>query len=624
MSLFARNYFDPAFADRVAFSAISETVTSHTADRREFVGRNGTLSRPAALDRRGLGETTRASSDPCAALQCRVSLEPREHRRIVVLLGTARGEDEARHLIAQYGAPSAATEAITASSAEWDRRLSAVEVHTPDPEFDQLVNRWLPYQTLSCRLWGRSATYQSSGAYGFRDQLQDSMAMVYAEPALAREHLLRAAGRQFVEGDVQHWWHPHSGRGIRTRFSDDPVWLPYVVEHYVRTTGDHGILDEVLPFLSMRTLASGEHEVYDLPAVSSESAPLYEHCALALRVAATVGAHRLPLIGTGDWNDGMNRVGIQGKGESVWLAWFLIATLRSFAELAERRGDASTAADFRRRADEYVAAVEEAGWDGGWYRRAYFDDGTPLGSAQGEECRIDSIAQSWSVLSGAGQPERARQAMQAVYDTLVRKDARVVMLLTPPFDVSPLEPGYIKGYLPGVRENGAQYTHAALWAALAMLRLGDGDRGWELFEMLNPLTHAHTAGDVATYKVEPYVVAADVYTAEGHLGRGGWTWYTGAAAWMYRVALEGIMGLQKHGAALHVDPCLPSRWPEARLTWRHEGTTYDIVIRNPHGACRGVASLTIDGEPSADGSIPLETGRERVQVTVTLGPREGR
>jgi cyclic beta-1,2-glucan synthetase len=444
------------------------------------------------------------------------------------------------------------------------------------------------------------------------------MALVYAEPALAREHVLRAAARQFVEGDVQHWWHPQSGRGVRTRFSDDLAWLPYVVDHYVRVTGDAAVLDEPVPFLTMRPLAPHEHEVYDLPAVADERASVYEHCLRALRRACTAGAHGLPLIGIGDWNDGMSRVGVEGRGESVWLAWFLAATLRGFAARALARGDGAVAAEMRGQADAYVAAVETHGWDGAWYRRAYFDDGTPLGSASSDECRIDAIAQSWSVISGAGRPDRQRLAMRSFEEHLVREDARLLLLLTPPFDRTPNDPGYIKGYLPGVRENGAQYTHAALWSVLATALLGDGDRAFELFQMLNPLTHARTPDEVATYKVEPYVVAADVYAATGQLGRGGWTWYTGSASWLYRVALETMLGLTKRGDTLTLCPRVPRGWPGYSIDYRHGDTPYRIVVELAEGVGGGSAEVILDGRRMAGSSVALvDDGRAHDVVVRT-------
>ncbi|MBW8770145.1 MAG: carbohydrate-binding protein, partial [Gemmatimonadetes bacterium] len=595
-AILARNTFDPQFAERMAFWVVSEPVLGHTGDRREFLGRNGTASAP-----RGLGKDvtldgkTGAGLDPCGALQCALTLAPGETRTLSVALGSGGSEADAQRLADAYGDASRARAAVEETIAQWQRRLSVIHVSTPEPSFDAMVNRWSLYQALSCRMWARSALYQSSGAYGFRDQLQDVMAFLYAEPGVARAHILRATGRQFVEGDVQHWWHPQSGRGVRTRFSDDLAWLPYVVDQYVKVTGDASVLDEVVPFITMRQLAPNEHEIYDLPQVSDEKASVYEHCVRALRKASTVGVHQLPLIGIGDWNDGMSRVGVEGKGESVWLAWFLAATLRDFAEHVTARGDAELAAEFRKKSEEYVAAVEANGWDGEWYRRAYFDDGTPLGSSSNEECRIDAIAQSWSVISGAGDPARQAQAMRSFEEKLVRNDARLLMLLTPPFDHMPHDPGYIKGYLPGVRENGAQYTHAALWSVLATALRGDGERAVELFQMLNPLTHARNADELATYKVEPYVVAADVYTAEGQLGRGGWTWYTGSASWMYRIALEAILGFTRRGDTLRFTPRVPASWPEFTIEYRFGKSVYTIVVRNPGDGINGDAEVSVDG-----------------------------
>jgi cyclic beta-1,2-glucan synthetase len=616
-AIFAQNTFDPQFANWTAFHAMTEPVAAHTASRREFLGRNGTASAPAAL-RAGatLSGATGSGVDPCAALQCVIELQPGESREIAFLLGAAPDEAAARGLLAEYRDVARSQAGLERSLAGWAQRLSVVTVRTPEPAFDAMLNRWALYQTLACRMWARSALYQSSGAYGFRDQLQDVMALVYTEPALAREHILRAAGRQFLEGDVQHWWHPQSGRGVRTRFSDDLVWLPYVVDHYVRTTGDASVLDQYVPFLTMRTLGPDEHEIYDLPEITDEHGSVYEHCLRALRRASTAGEHGLPLIGSGDWNDGMNRVGVEGRGESVWLAWFLVTVLRAFAVQAEARGDRSVAGEFRRRADAYAVAVETHGWDGAWYRRAYFDDGTPLGSIGSDECRIDSIAQTWSVISGAGDPMRQAQAMRSLEEHLVREEDRLILLLTPPFDETPKDPGYIKGYLPGVRENGAQYTHAALWVVLATALQGHGDRAFELFQMLNPLTHARTPEEVETYKVEPYVVAADVYTAQGQLGRGGWTWYTGSASWMYRVGLEAILGLRKRGDTLYVEPRAPAAWREYTIEYRHGRSRYVIVVHNEEGEARGAVSVTVDGVAAADGGIRLvdDGGEHAVEV----------
>ncbi len=615
-AIVARNHFAPQFAHMVAFCAMSERVTEHTGDRSEFIGRNGTLADPAGLRQAKLSGTTGPGIDPCAALQCVVELDAGETRDVVVLLGAAADQVQAMRAVDEYRDADRAKRAVARTAQQWSDRLSVITVRTPEPSFNAMLNRWAPYQALSCRLWARSAIYQSSGAYGFRDQLQDVMAFVYAEPGIARAHIVRAAARQFVEGDVQHWWDPDSGRGVRTRFSDDLAWLPYVVDHYVRVTGDASVFDESVPFLTMRALEPNEHEAYDLPQISAERASMYEHCRRALRTACTTGAHGLPLIGSGDWNDGMNRVGAQGRGESVWLAWFLVAILRSFAEHAESRGDAATATDFRAQADAYVAAVEAHAWDGAWYLRAYYDDGTPLGSAANCECRIDSIAQSWSVISGAGDPARQSLAMRSLEQHLVLEDARVLMLLTPPFDESPQDPGYIKGYVPGVRENGAQYTHAALWAVLATALRGDGDRAFTLFQMINPLTRGGTPDGMAIYKVEPYVVAADVYTTARELGRGGWTWYTGSASWLYRVGLEAILGLTKRGATLRIDPCVPAEWPEIAIEYRYGRSVYGIVVYGPGRVRRNGADVTLDGRALHGDVIPLADDGQQHEVVV--------
>jgi cyclic beta-1,2-glucan synthetase len=616
--LFAQNLYAPDFTTRVAFSWISEPTTSFTTRRDHFIGRNGDLTAPAGLREDELSGAVGAGYDPCAALRCVITLAPGETRTVVVLLGAAASDAEARTMIARHGSPSAAATSINAATTAWDKRLSVISVRTPDPEFDALFNRWSLYQALSCRMWARSALYQSGGAYGFRDQLQDCMAFVYAEPQIARAHLIRAAGRQFTEGDVQHWWHEPTGRGVRTRFSDDLAWLPFVADHYVRVTGDASVWDATAPYLSMRQLGPDEQEIYDLPTDSGETGTLYDHCVRALDHACTTGAHGLPLMGSGDWNDGMNRVGVHGKGESVWLAWFLVATLRRFVVHATARADSATADKYRARADGYAAAVESSGWDGSWYRRAYFDDGSPLGSAGDEECQIDAIAQSWAVLSGAADPARALTAMRAVNERLVLDDARLVLLLTPPFDKSPRDPGYIKGYLPGVRENGAQYTHAALWTALAMAKLGDGDRAGQVMSMLNPLSHARNRDDAERYKVEPYVVAADVYAAPGHEGRGGWTWYTGSASWSYRVSLEGVLGFEKRGTSIRFNPCIPASWPGFSIDYRFGASTYAIDVRNPDGVSTGVVSVTTDGAAADDNALELIDDGSRHEVVVTL------
>jgi len=484
-----------------------------------------------------------------------------------------------------------------------------------------MLNRWLLYQTLGCRIWARSAFYQAGGAWGFRDQLQDVMALLVTAPAIARHQIVAAAARQFVEGDVQHWWHPPTGRGVRTRISDDRLWLPYVLSRYLEVTGDAAVLEEMIPFLDGAVLAPDVTEVYFAPRVSDERATVFEHGARAIDRSLAIGTHGLPLIGTGDWNDGMNRIGVEGKGESVWLGFFLATVLADWSALADARGETLRAATWRDHLRALTESLERDGWDGAWYRRAYFDDGTPLGASENDACRIDSIAQSWSVISGVVAPARARLAMDALDEHLVRRADGVMPLLTPPFGDTALDPGYIKGYVPGVRENGGQYTHAATWAVIAFAELGDGDRAGELFRMLNPIAHALTPADVLRYKVEPYVVAGDVYAEAPHVGRGGWSWYTGSAGWLYRTGLEWILGFRLRGERLTIDPCIPRAWPGFTIVFRYGAARYEITVENPQSVMRGVVSLDVDGSP-LDGrrGLPLLDDAKTYRVRVVLGP----
>ncbi len=638
-ALFARNAYSRRTPGRIMFAQVSEAKRSLTGSRTEFLGRNGSTTDPAAMHRTHLSGKTGAALDPCAALQTQFDLPDGQDREVVFIIGAAGSADEARRLVMSYGGPLGARQALEEVWAHWNRVLGTVYLETPDRSLDILANGWLLYQVLSSRFWGRSGYYQSGGAYGFRDQLQDTAALLFATPWLAREHLLRSAERQFSQGDAQHWWHPPTGHGVRSHSSDDYLWLPWAVCRYVAATGDTGVLEELVTFVEGRELGPQEEAYYDQPQRSTESASLYEHCVRALNHGLRFGRHGLPLMGSGDWNDGMNLVGIQGQGESVWLAWFLCENLRLFGDLAKSRGDARFAAICDSHIQELRANIEAHGWDGGWYKRAYFDDQTPLGSSTNDECRIDSISQSWAVISGVGRPAHARTAMAAVDKLLVDRDARLIRLLDPPFDKSALEPGYIKGYLPGVRENGGQYTHAAVWTAMAFALAGDVDKAWELFGMLTPMSHAADPQGTDVYKVEPYVMPADIYGSAPHTGRGGWTWYTGAAGWMYRLAVETLLGFTLEVDRLRLQPRVPQTWPSFKIHYRYRETFYHIAFtRTGESAVVGarktaakkgtgvqaVTRVVLDGvelqqSAEARNTIPLVDDRRDHRVEVQFG-----
>ena len=620
-AMFAYNPWNADFGKRIAFADFCKKQSSWTADRTEFIGRNGTLEQPAVLVYgHELSGNVGAGLDPCCAQKVVVEIPPNGKVELFFFLGQVSDRETARKLIKKYR--SINVDSVLKNVKEnWESILCKVQVKTPDRKTDLMLNRWLLYQTLVCRYWARTAFYQAGGAYGFRDQLQDVMALVLSQPSITRAHILNAASHQFLEGDVQHWWHPPSDKGVRTRCSDDSLWLPYVVCCYLRITGDYKILDETIQFLEGRILLPEEESSYYEPKHSEQSATLFEHCKRILDRSLKTGVHGLPLIGSCDWNDGMNRVGHGGLGESVWLGWFLYATLIQFSSVAKARNENDCVDRWLKHSSDLKNALEKEAWDGAWYKRAYFDDGTPLGSASNAECRIDSIAQSWSVISKAASIERASKAMESVEKYLIRPGDNLILLFTPPFDKTSLDPGYIKGYLPGIRENGSQYTHAAIWNVIAFAMLGNGNKAYELFSMLNPINHAGTRAGVHRYKVEPYVIAADVYSEPPHVGRGGWTWYTGSAGWMYSAGIELILGLQVEGNILYLNPCIPNYWENFTVNYQHGKTQYEIFVENPNSISNGVKTIELDGKfiMSVKDGIPLIDDRKVHAVRVILG-----
>jgi len=623
------NPFNTEFAGRIAFIDVSvaqgeepadKLEKYYTGDSLEFIGPEGSLKEPEALKRKELSRTVGIAVDPCAVIQVKVKLEPHSKKELVFVLGQGNDMTHVKSITEKYRDLNNVKKEFERIKEFWRSKLDTVQVDTPDETINFILNGWLLYQALSCRLWGRSAFYQSGGAFGFRDQLQDSMALVYTWPELTRNQIILHASRQFIEGDVQHWWHAEAGKGIRTKYSDDFLWLPYVVADYIMCTDDWKLLNEEVSYLEDRPLGEDENERYSIPKVSEVKGSVYEHCVKAIENALKFGEHGLPLMGSGDWNDGMNAVGIKGKGESVWLAWFLCFIMKSFINICEKMNDSEKADKYRQMIEQIVSAVENNAWDGSWYRRAYFDDGRPLGSTQNPECRIDSIAQSWAAISGLGDKKRIREALNAVENYLVDRETGIIKLFTPPFDKSDLEPGYIKGYVPGVRENGGQYTHAATWVVLAFVRLGDGDKAYELYSMLNPVNHSRTQIEAARYKTEPYVIAADVYAIPPNTGRGGWTWYTGAAGWMYRIGIEHILGLKKRGNTLVIDPCIPSGWTSYTIRYKYGNTEYEIRVSNPNRVNTGVKQVIVDGVHGGNNTIVLKDDGNKHIVDIIMGP----
>lgn len=622
-TLFATNPYNEEYGDRVTFVTTHPSPVSYSGDRGSFLGRNKSFTSPLAMKLLSLSETVGAGLDPCAAVQTRVDLPPGQTAEITILLGQASSISEAEWYIQKYRESLAVDKSLELTRSWWDRRLGVIQVEVPELSAQFMVNRWLLYQTLSCRIWARSAFYQSGGAYGYRDQLQDVLSLLYIAPEMAREHILRSAGRQFREGDVQHWWHPPSGIGVRTKISDDFLWLPYTVSEYVRVTGDTAILDEQAPFLEGPTLEGDEQELFVHPVETVETDSVFEHCRRAVERGLTAGPHGLPLIGAGDWNDGLNKVGIEGKGESVWLAWFLIEVLNRFSELADFQGKPDLSTQFKSAAARLADTVEWQAWDGSWYRRAYFDDGSVLGSQENEEAFIDSLPQSWSQISNAAKPERIEQALDSAWKNLVQEDRRLVLLFTPPFEASAFEPGYIKAYPPGVRENGGQYTHAAIWLAIAYARQGNAERAAQLLQILNPIERTHGPEDVQSYIVEPYVIPADIYSLSGKSGMGGWTWYTGSSSWLYRAWVEEVLGLKIRNRSLSLEPIIPASWKTYKIQFRYGEAVYEITVENPEGVSSGVFKVEMDGQEIDGGIIPLEEIPIKHKVLVQLGKVEG-
>ena len=611
--IYGQNPYSKYFGKLKAYLSINgEDNQSFTGDRKSFLGVGEDLSSPEALLKDSLNNVSGSIYDPCLAASLDIELKSGEEKELVIILGEEENEKLIQEKINKYSNIEKVDEELENVKEYWSNFLGNIQVKTPDASMDYMLNGWLMYQTLSCRYLSRTAFYQSGGAYGFRDQLQDSMSIGILNPTITREQILRSASRQYLEGDVQHWWHPVINSGIRTRFSDDLLWLPYVTIEYIKSTGDYSILDEEAPYLEDEPLRNGEDERYTIVNQSNKNGTIYEHCLKAIDRGLKFGEHNIPLMGSGDWNDGMSTVGNKGKGESVWVGWFLYKILDGFKEICNYKKDNEKEDEYNTFQEFIRENLEKNAWDGGWYRRAYFDDGTPLGSRENDECKIDSLSQSWSIISNAAKLARAQEAMEAVDRYLVDKDKGLIKLLAPPFDKSSLEPGYIKGYVAGVRENGGQYTHAAVWVILALTKLGLGDKAWKYYNMINPINHSNTELEARSYKVEPYVMAADVYIKEPHGGRGGWSWYTGASGWMYKVGLEDILGLKKiEGKGYKIEPCIPEMWNEYDINIKNETEDYKIKVKR--GEDKGI---TINGEKANNDLIPKGKGSLNIEVVI--------
>ena len=623
----AYNVYSANFSQYTAFVSASEKINSYTGSRIEFVGAKGSFKNPEGLLLKEFSNNAGAGYDPCSVIKVNISIKPNETKEIVFVMGQteqprpeeapclADWTDNISPLVKKYGHPAGSKKELDNVKNEWKGLLGQIKVKTPDRAMDILINEWLLYQVISCRLRARAAFYQCGGAYGFRDQLQDVLAVLHVEPARAKSQILKCCQRQFVEGDVQHWWHDHTGQGIRTKMSDDLLWLPYVTAKYIESTGDFSILDEEADYLTGPLLKPDEVEIYYIPGTAGTPESVYKHCVKAIEKSLSTGSHGLPLMGSGDWNDGMNRVGAGGTGESVWLGWFLTTVLKEFAPLCTYKAEADRASRYAQKAGELVSSIEANAWDGDWYLRAYFDNGTPLGSEKSEECKIDSISQSWSVLSGGAEHDRGITAVKSADRYLVKEEDGVICLLTPPFDKAAMDPGYIKGYYPGVRENGGQYTHAAVWLAMAHARLNDGNGAYKLFSMMNPIHASATYKGAMKYEQEPYAVTADIYSKEPYNGKGGWSWYTGSASWMYQALVSELLGITKKGNSLFVDPSIPSAWNEYTVEYRFGAARYTILIQNPDNQTHGCDSLFLDGDPIPGNSFPLtDDGREHLVI----------